>query len=145
MRRFFVPLGLLVLICSCSKGGGDTDGTGNGGNDPHVYNPTDVTAPTISINTPLANQAFTSGNTLTVSGTVSDDLGLYRGQIRIIDNENGVEMKQQAYEIHGLKSYNFSLNYILNVTAVKTYTVAVFFEDHGYNPGNRSVQVTVNP
>lgn len=146
MRKgWFFVLGLMLLILSCSKGGGDTGGTGNGGNDPHVYNPTDVTAPTITINTPLVNQVFISGNTINVSGTVSDDLGLYRGQIRIIDNENGVEMKQQAYEIHGLKSYNFSLSYVSNVTAARTYTIAVFFEDHGYNPQNRSVEVTVNP
>ena len=135
----------MLGILSCSKGGSDGGGAGSGINDPHVYNPTDVTAPTITLNTPAANQVYVSGNTINVSGTVSDDLGLYRGQIRIIDNANGVEMKQQAYEIHGLKSYNFSLNYVANVSAPKTYTVSVFFEDHGYNPGNKSVQVTINP
>ncbi len=144
-RWSIISLGLMLTILSCSKGGDDSGGSGNGGNDPHVYNPTDVAAPLITINSPLANQVFSSGNTINISGNVSDDLGLYRGQIRIIDNENGVEMKQQTYEIHGLKSYNFSLNYVPNVSSAKTYTLAVFFEDHGYNPGNKSVQVTVNP
>jgi hypothetical protein len=139
---------LFVILCffclACSKGG-DEGGDPDNGPDPHVYNPTDLTAPTISINTPSANQVFSSGNTITVSGLVGDDYGLYRGVVKIINDANGVEVKQQAYEIHGLKNYNFSLSHVASVSAPVNYTVVVFFEDHGYNGTTRSVPVRVNP
>ena len=140
---FFI-VSLCFFTLSCSKGGEEGGDPGNG-TDPHVYNPTDVTAPTISINTPTVNQIFSSGNTITVSGLVGDDYGLYRGVVKIINDANGVEVKQQAYEIHGLKTYNFSLSGVISVTAPTDYTVVVFFEDHGYNGTTRSVPVKVNP
>ena len=135
--------GLCFFGLSCSKDREENDP--NNGPDPHVYNPVDATAPTITINTPSVNQVFSSGNTITVSGLVSDDYGLYRGIIKIINNANGVEVKQQAYEIHGLKNYNFSLSHVSSVTAPADYTVVVYFEDHGYNGTTRSVPVKVNP
>jgi hypothetical protein len=137
-------VGLCLFSLACSKGG-EEGGDLNTGPDPHVYNPVDLTAPAITINTPSANQVFGSGNTITVSGLVSDDYGLYRGVIKIINNANGVEVKQQAYEIHGLKNYNFSLSHVASVSAPSDYTVVVFFEDHGYNGTTRSVPVKVNP
>lgn len=136
---------LLVLLVSCSKGGGDTTGGPDNGNDPHVFNPTDITSPTLNINTPLASQVFSSGNTIQVSGRVTDDYGLYRGNIRIVNDANGVEVKQQAYEIHGLKTYDYNLAFLTNVTVATDYTIIVFFEDHGYNGATKTVKVKVNP
>ncbi len=134
---------ILLILVSCSKGG--DAGTDNNSGGPHVFNPQDLTAPVINVNTPVDNQVFSSGNTLLVSGRVTDDLGIYRGSIRIINDANGIEVKQQAYEIHGPKTYDFNLSYVTSVLVVTDYTIVVFFEDHGYNGTTKTVKVKVNP
>lgn len=68
-----VYIGLLTLV-ACSKGGDDGD---NGGG-PYVVVPDDTTAPGIVIFTPTAAQVYSNGNTISVTGKVTDDLGLYR-------------------------------------------------------------------
>lgn len=121
-------------------GTGDDDGSG-----PHIISPTDVTAPVLDIYTPTASQVFTTGNTITVTGKITDDLGLYRGSIRITNDANGNVMKQQLYEIHGVLSYNFNIDYVTSVAASSDYTVTVSFEDHGLNSITKTVKVKVNP
>ncbi|MEK7224727.1 MAG: hypothetical protein AAB221_03495, partial [Bacteroidota bacterium] len=105
----------------------------------------DTTAPLLDIYTPTANQVFTSGSTITITGRLTDDLGLYRGTIKITNDANGDILKNQAYEIHGLRLYDFSLSYVTSVTTASDYTVTVSFEDHGYNSVTKSVKVKVNP
>jgi DNA/RNA endonuclease YhcR with UshA esterase domain len=130
----------LVSACSKSAGSGEDDGGAV-----HVVTPNDTTAPVLTINTPTANQIFTTGNAITISGNVSDDYGLYQGYIRITNDANGFELRKQAYEIHGIKSYNFSLSYTPVVSVVSDYTVTVSFEDHGTNVTTKSVKVKINP
>jgi DNA/RNA endonuclease YhcR with UshA esterase domain len=130
----------LVSACSKSADPGEDDGGGV-----HVVTPNDTTAPVLTINTPTANQVFTTGNAITISGNVSDDYGLYQGYIRITNDANGFELRKQAYEIHGIKSYNFSISYTPVVSVVSGYTVTVSFEDHGTNVTTRSVKVKINP
>jgi hypothetical protein len=137
-------IAIVMLTVACSKGSTTTDDNGTGGN-PHVDNPTDTTAPILDIYSPVANQVFVSGNVITVTGKITDDYGLYRGSIKIIDDASGAVLKVQAYEIHGIISYNFSISYTATVTTVSDYTVTVQFEDHGYNSTTRTVKIKVNP
>ena len=51
----------------------------------------------------------------------------------------------QAYEIHGLLLYNFSINHTVSTFAAADYTVTVSFEDHGLNATTKSVKVKVTP
>jgi hypothetical protein len=146
MNRYLITglyLLILFLMQACSKGttGSDPNGTG----DTHVYNPTDQTPPDLTIQSPVNNQVYASGSTIQVSGAVSDDLGLYRGTVRIINDANGIDVKTQAFEIHGLKNYNYSISHTATVSVPTDYTVVVFFEDHGYNGTTRSVKVKMNP
>jgi len=133
-----------VLVYSCSKGGAPVD-DGNGNGNPHVENPSDTTPPVITIATPSENQVYNSGNTIHMTGRISDDLGLYRGTIKLVNDANGLVLKEQAYEIHGLLAYNFSLSHTAAVSAAADYTVTVTFEDHGLNTVTRTVKVKVNP
>ena len=134
---------ILFSIISCSKGGNPPADTNDP--DPHVYNPSDTQAPVITIQSPAAGQVLTAGTPIQVSGIVSDDLGLYRGTIRVIRDINGIEEKKQSYEIHGLKSYSFSLSNTPDVTAPTDFTIVVFFDDHGSNGHTQSVKVKINP
>lgn len=134
----------LAGVVACSKGGTGTDGgSGNGGG--HINNSGDTTAPVLTINTPAANQVFSSGNVINISGRITDDAGLYRGSIRIVNDATSYLMHEQLYEIHGVAAYNFTNNYTVSTTSVADYTVTVFFEDHGNNSVARSVKIKVNP
>jgi hypothetical protein len=129
-------------LISCSRGGVD-DAAGGGG--PHVFNPGDTIPPVIDIITPLPDQAFSNGSTITITGRVTDNGGLYHGNIRITDDLSGALLKEQLYEIHGFQLYNFNTGYTTAVSSVSNYTVTVTFDDHGYNVVTKSVKVKVNP
>ena len=146
MKRhsFFILVGIISIFTfeSCSKGGTETD---IGGGGPHVDTPNDVTPPVISIFTPTINQVFTSGNVINITGKLTDDFGLYRGTIKLVNDATGIELMKQAYEIHGLLLYNFNINYTSSATTVSDYTLTVSFEDHGSNSTSKSVSIKVNP
>ena len=143
--RYHILISLASVITfavACSKGGTSTD---NGGGPHPTPSPIDTIAPVLTINTPTSNQVFTSGNVINVTGRITDDLGLYRGSIRITNDANGALLKEQLYEIHYVLAYDFNISFTTNVTSVANYTVTVFFEDHGYNNATKSVKVKVNP
>ncbi len=130
-----------MFSASCSKGGGAADDHNNGsGGNP---SPTDVTAPVLEIFTPTANQTFSSGSSINITGRITDDLGLYRGSIRITNDANGSLWREQLYEIHYVLLYNYSISETITVPG--DYTITVWFEDHGYNSTTKSVKIKVNP
>jgi len=139
--HIFLAITLLGWVSACSKGGAaDDDGGG-----PHVITPNDVTPPEISIFTPAANQVFASGNVISITGRITDDFGLYRGTIKVVNDATGTVLVNQPYELHGFLLYNFSLNHTASATTASDYTITVSFEDHGLNATSKSVKVKVNP
>jgi hypothetical protein len=142
---YHISICLCVIVAfavACSKGGSSYSDSGGGHPTP---SPIDTTPPTLVINTPASNQVFTSGNTINITGRITDDLGLFQGSIRITNDANGALLKEQLYEIHYVLAYDFSISYTTNVTMPSDYTVTVFFQDHGYNTATKSVKVKVNP
>lgn len=134
-----LPAGMLV---ACSKSGGSTD---DGGGGPHIVTDNDTTRPLLTVTTPVSNQVYTNGSSISVSGSITDDLGLYRGSIRITNDITGEILKEQLYEIHGVLSYNFNVAAIATVTAATDFTINVFYEDHGLNGVSRTLKVKMNP
>ena len=112
--------------------------------EPHVINLSDTIFPVITINKPVPDQVFKTGEAINIEGKVTDQ-GLYRGNIQIMNAANNSIVKEQAYEIHGLLEYDFSLSYISSVSTISDYTITVWFQDHGLNITTRTVKVKVNP
>jgi hypothetical protein len=133
----------LISLVSCDKGSAYIDDGGDAGS--HVFNPQDVTAPEITINSPTPNQVFSSGSTMMITGRITDDYGLYRGTIKVIKDATGYEVRNQPYEIHGIKTYDFNLSHAVSESSPSDYTVVVSFEDHGLNFTTKSVKVKFNP
>lgn len=135
-------LGLAIMFsfAACSKSGSGSDDDSN-----HLFSANDKTPPEILIFTPSAGQVFSNGNSINITGRITDDLGLYRGTIKIVNDASGNTVMSQSYEIHGLRLYNFNINHPVSVTTSSDYTVTVSFEDHGANTANKSVVVKVNP
>lgn len=140
--RFLLVLIIVFVGGSCSKGG---DANGSADDSPHVVTPTDNVVPVLDIYTPTPNQVFSNGNSINVTGKISDDLGLYNGSIRITNDANGELVKQQLYEIHGVLSYNFNITHTASITVVSDYTVTITFQDHGLNSVTKTVKIKVNP
>lgn len=129
-----------LLLTHCSKGGNGASET-----DPnHVLDFSDTTYPVIEITTPTADQEFKSGTAISISGKITDN-SLYQGSINIKDEGTGNTVKDQAYEIHGLSSYNYTLNWTPSVTKSMSYIITVEFEDHGFNKSSKSIKVKVSP
>ena len=128
----------LLFLFNCTPGGIPPN------EDPHVINVNDTIFPFITINKPLAGQVFTTGETITIEGKVTDQ-GLYNGNIQILNSANSTIVKEQPYEIHGLLEYNFSLSHVASVSSITDYTITVWFQDHGLNITTKSVKVKVNP
>ncbi len=144
--RFHILLFLItgvIFAVACSKGGSSSND--NGGGFHPAPAPIDTVAPVLNINTPTSNQVFTSGNTISITGRITDDLGLFLGSIRVTDDATGTTLKLQQYEIHYVLLYDFNVSYTTNVTTASDYTVTVSFMDHGYNTTTKSVKVKVNP
>jgi len=138
------------FFVACTSGGVDPNdpngGGGHGGGGGGAgSSPQDTTAPVLNIVTPTDNQVFTSGASINVTGNINDDLGLYRGSIRITNDANGQILKEQLYEIHYILAYNFNISYTPLVSSPSDYTVTVSFEDHGLNTTSKSVKIKVNP
>lgn len=92
-----------MILIACSRSGEVTE------HPDHTVNHQDSTNPVIQLNKPVADEVFSSGTVITVEGNVKDE-ALYNGKIRITNEANAL-IKEQAYEIHGLTSYNFNLTY----------------------------------
>ena len=144
-KNSFVSVRYALLYCllccfsvSCSKGGA-------AGDDPHTtIDPNDNTYPVVTVNTPTDDQVFASGSTIDVTGTVSDN-SLFQGSISILNEDNGLVIKDQYYEIHYIPSYNFSMSCPISVTTSTNFTVSVKFEDHGHNITAKTIKIKVNP
>ena len=132
-----------VTFLSCSRSGAIIDD--GGGGDPHVFNPIDTTAPVLIIHTPAINQVFSTGTAISVTGRISDDFGLYRGTLRIVNDATGAVVVNQPYEIHGVRTYEFSLPYTTNVSVMTDFNITISFEDHGLNFATKTVKVKVEP
>ena len=137
MRTCFLYLFVAAICVGCSKGGAVEE-------PPHVIIINDDTYPVLEVATPTANQVFSSGSTINITGKVSDN-SLYQGTITIRNDASGAIVKEQYYEIHYIPEYNFNLSHAVSVSTPTDFTVIVKFEDHGHNQTSKTVQVKVNP
>jgi hypothetical protein len=140
--KLFCFIAFAAVMAACSKGGsssGPDHGTGGGGNP----SPIDTIAPILDIFTPTTAQVFNTVTAVNITGKITDDLGLYRGTIRITNDANGSLWREQAYEIHYILAYNFNISE--TITTPGDYTITVRFEDHGFNSATKSVKIKVNP
>ena len=137
--KTLLPLFLLALLFNaCSRGGAAAQ-------EPPIVNNSATNPPGVEIHTPAINEIFTTGSNVSITGRISDVEGLYRGNIKIVNDANGTVVKDQHYEIHGFLFYNYNLSQVLTVTTATDFTITVSFEDHGLNSTSRSVKIKVNP
>ncbi|HKC35410.1 MAG TPA: DUF4625 domain-containing protein [Chitinophagaceae bacterium] len=125
MKRSFAPYVLLFLL-ACSK-------------DP--VNDKDYTAPVLTLNTPTNNQVFTAGQSIMVSGQVTDNKFISQIHIVITNLGSGFEY-QHVHIMPNASSFTFNQSY--TAQAGIFYKIEVIADDGSANSSAKSVQVFTN-
>jgi hypothetical protein len=126
-------------VVACSKtAGGDVD-------DVHDVDENDDIFPVITVSKPVVNQVFSSGDSVIIEGTVSDNKTLYKGKVQLKNDATSVIVAENFYETHFLQAISFRVAGKVVVTSVTDFTVYAEFEDHGMNKTTHTFKVKVNP
>jgi hypothetical protein len=143
MKRGFYFIGVFILaslmMISCTKGGNEAAGSLD------AIDLNDNVFPVITVSKPIANQVYTSGDSIIVEGKVTDDKKLYKGKVQIINDANSFVLADNYYETYFLQVINFRLAYKAVVTVPTDLNILIEFQDHGANTSTATIKVKVNP
>ncbi|MEP7109358.1 MAG: hypothetical protein ABI760_15295 [Ferruginibacter sp.] len=129
MKTNSLMLGIYLVVCACNKGR-EVD--------------TDPTQPTITLTLPTNNEVYTSGDSIKIKGTVTDN-SLHELRLTITNNANGNILYHLEISVHELLSYDFDQGWKSIATAGTDATVRVEAEDHGNHTVEKEVTVHLNP
>ena len=125
MKRIIVPL-LLASLLSCKK-----DAT----------TAADNTAPVITITTPASGQVFTAGQTIAITGTITDDNYIAEVHVHVSNLVTGaLLMDVHLYPAAASTSFNQSLT----ATAGVQYRIQVIAKDKAVNQATETRNATCN-
>jgi hypothetical protein len=128
-----------LMIVSCTKTGGSE------ADSPDQVDENDDIFPVITIDKPLANQVFNSGDSIIIEGKCTDNKIVYKGKVQLKNDATTLAVAENYYESHFLQMINFRVAYKATVTSATDYSVIVEFQDHGLNVSNTTIKVKVNP
>ena len=116
----FMPCILIVILLSCKK--------------------SDETPPVITMISPNENQIFTSGQSVTVKASITDDTGIHMIHLIVTDNTGGHLIHMEEH----FDGRNYNLNKSFSVQSGKTYTIHIDAADHADNITNKEFLVSSN-
>ena len=128
-----------LIMISCKKVGNEAEGSLD------AIDLNDKVFPVITVSKPIANQVYTSGDSIIVEGKVTDDKKLYKGKVQIINDANSFVLADNYYETYFLQVINFRLAYKAVVTVATDLNILIEFQDHGTNTSTATIKVKVNP
>src|SRR4051812_21056544 len=68
------------------------------------YNPGDTSKPVLTITAPVQNRSYKSGDSIKITGTLTDN-SLHELQLKIVQNSNNVVLFYDIISVHDLSSY----------------------------------------
>ena len=120
MMKKFMPCVLMMILLGCKK--------------------SDETAPVVTLISPTENQTFTSGQTVTVKATITDDTGIHMVHLIVTDNTGGHLVH---FEEH-FDGKNYDLNNSFSTQSGRTYSIHIDAVDHSDNVTNKDFTVSSN-
>mgnify|MGYP003507227837 CR=1 FL=1 len=123
--KFPLPLLLVILLPACSKNEKVKDNE----------------LPVVTITSPNNNQVFSAGETVNITGTLSDNQKLTEVHVHISNNSTGTLL----IDIHrnpGAPTY--SLNESFLTQAGINYKIQVIAKDNSANENRSTVEITSN-
>lgn len=117
---------MFIFLAACSK-------------DPATEN--DTQPPVISLASPTDGQSFTAGQSIPITGTISDDNYIAEVHIHVTNNTTGaLLMDVHLYPAGKTGSFNQSLT----ATSGTSYKIQVIARDKSLNEGRNTVFVSGN-
>ena len=111
---------LIAFLTGCSKG--------------------DSTPPLITVTSPVNNQVFISGQSVTVKADIEDEDGLHMVHLIVTDNAGGhIVHFEEHYE-----GRTYQMIKSFSVQSGKTYNIEVGATDHNENKGTKTLTVSAN-
>lgn len=126
MKKFIPVLLIIVFFLSCK---GDES---------------DTSVPVISGTQPADNTVFTSGQTVNIRGTVSDN-ELHEGKITITNNTGGATLYTVTQSIHGFSTYNINESWVAAAATPTNATISIEVSDLSGNKGYKTIPIVINP
>lgn len=124
MKLLFSGIALLLLVTGCSKNSADEK---------------DNVLPVITITSPVNGQTFTNGQTINITGTITDDKYIAETHIHVTNNSTG----NMLMDVH-LYPASASFNQSFTATAGINYKIQVIAKDRAVNEARVSVEVSCN-
>jgi len=118
MKKYF-PVLLACLQAGCSK--------------------TDTSAPVISLSSPVEHAVFAGGQTVHITGTITDNEGIHMVHVTVLDESTNGHLLH--FEEH-TDSKLYQLNQQFQVAAGRSYMIEVSAEDHDQNAANKELEVS---
>ena len=126
MNKLFFIIPLIITGFSCSK---------------NSNRETDRVLPVVTISAPLNNQVFTAGQTVNITGTLSDNQQLAEVHVHISNNTTGTLLVDiHRYPLSAL----YSLNESFTVQSGIEYKILVIAKDNAANENRATVLVSAN-
>lgn len=123
--KTLIVVTLMVFVTSCSKDGSKNDNQ----------------APVVTISTPVSNQRFNAGQTVSITGTITDNEKLAELHVHISNLDNGALL----VDVHRYPSASsYTLNETFQVQAGINYRIQVIAKDNSANEGRASVEISTN-
>jgi len=116
---------LIFILTSCSKNNSIKD------NEP----------PVITINTPVNNEVFNSGETVNIAGSITDGKKITEVHVHISNNTTG-SLLIDIHRYPAITSYN--LNESFQTTSGINYKIQVIAKDNSANENRATVEISSN-
>lgn len=131
MKRILKTIVSFLLITLIMSSGCSKKSTGNN----------DRELPVVTLQTPTNNQSFTAGQTIQITGQISDNNRIGEVHVHISDLVTG----NLLVDIHRYPdAATYSLSESIVATAGVEYRIQVIARDNAANEGRSTVNVTVN-
>lgn len=124
MNKLILALLLTTVLFACKKEEDHHD---------HDHDEVDTTTPVITINSPSDSLVYHNGDTVHMTGTITDN-ELHNGEIKIIDDTTAFEYYAYYHYIHDNTSAVINFDYIVSgVTQNSAATLTYRYDDHSDN------------
>jgi hypothetical protein len=124
--KMLIAIILIMATAGCSK-------SSSGSNDDQL--------PVVTITAPTANQRFNAGQTIAITGTITDNEKLAELHVHISNRETGALL----VDIHRYPSVpSYTISETFQVQAAITYRIQIIAKDNSANEGRASVEISAN-
>jgi mRNA-degrading endonuclease toxin of MazEF toxin-antitoxin module len=117
---------VMLLFVSCSKKSGSES---------------DNQLPVVTLSSPTNNQVFTAGQTVNITGTLTDNKRVAEVHVHISNHDTG-DLLVDIHRNPGTASY--TLNETFTVQSGIHYRIQVIAKDNSANEGRATVEVSAN-